>query len=120
MEPRLKPKFGRSLIDFPLQQDTHTHTHTHTHRINQSFICLYKRVKTRTDTREIQAGQQGTSTDSCPNKSFAHNTEIRNRSLKLHPGPCSNVGMLRGTDRQIHTAVTNIHIASLGYASCEM
>jgi len=33
---------------------------------------------------------------------------------KLHPGPCSNVGMQQGTDRQAHrqTAVANIHFAS--------
>jgi len=31
---------------------------------------------------------------------------------KLHPGPCSSVGMRRGTDRQTHTHVTNIHFTS--------
>ena len=41
------------------------------------------------------------------------------RLQKLHPGPCSSVGMRRGTDRQTtdiqtntQTRVTNIHIAS--------
>jgi len=41
-------------------------------------------------------------------------------SPELHPGPCSNVGMRRGTDRQTHrqidtdrqTAAVNIHFAS--------
>jgi len=35
-------------------------------------------------------------------------------SPKLHPGPCSSVGMRRGTDRHTgtHTAVTTIHFAS--------
>ena len=30
----------------------------------------------------------------------------------LHLGPCSSVGMRRGTDTDIQTAVTNIHFAS--------
>jgi len=35
-------------------------------------------------------------------------------SPKLHPGPCSSVGMRRGTDTQTNTqtAVTNTHFAS--------
>jgi len=35
-------------------------------------------------------------------------------SARLHPGPCSSVGMRRGTDRHTDTqlAVTNIHFAS--------
>jgi len=39
----------------------------------------------------------------------------------LHPGPCSSVGMRRGTDTQTETqtAVTNI-LFRLGYASREM
>jgi len=34
--------------------------------------------------------------------------------LKLHPHPCSSVGMRRGTDRQTHTqtAMANIHFTS--------
>jgi len=35
------------------------------------------------------------------------------------PGPCSSVGMLRGTDRDTQTAVTNIHFASAtSHAKC--
>jgi len=33
-------------------------------------------------------------------------------SPKLHPGPCSSVGMRRWTDTHTQTAVTNIHFAS--------
>jgi len=37
---------------------------------------------------------------------------------KLHPGPCSSVGMRRGTDTQ--TAVTNTHFASATlHAKCK-
>jgi len=39
-------------------------------------------------------------------------------SSKLHPGPCSSVGMWLGTDR--HTRVTNIHFASsTTHAKCD-
>jgi len=30
---------------------------------------------------------------------------------KLHPGPCSSVGVMRGTDRHTQTRVTTIHFA---------
>jgi len=42
-------------------------------------------------------------------------------SPKLHPGPCSSMGMRRGTDRQrdTQTTVTN-NAFRLGYASREM
>jgi len=33
-------------------------------------------------------------------------------SPKLHPGPCSSMGMRRGKDRDTQTCVTNIHFAS--------
>jgi len=42
-------------------------------------------------------------------------------SPKLHPGPCSSVGMRPGTDRQIDTqmAMANIHFASaMPHAKC--
>jgi len=47
-----------------------------------------------------------------------HHYQLGCHSPNLHftPGPCSNVGMRRGTDRHIHTdtqtAVTTIHFAS--------
>jgi len=31
---------------------------------------------------------------------------------KLQPGPCSSVGMWRGTDTQTQTRITNVHFAS--------
>jgi len=39
-------------------------------------------------------------------------------SPKLHPGPCSSVGMQRGTDR--HTDISGHYTFCLGYASHEM
>jgi len=50
--------------------------------ISQSITC--KRVKTCTDTIEIQARQRGESTDSCPNKTFAHNIETLKQCVKIH------------------------------------
>jgi len=43
-------------------------------------------------------------------------------SSKLHPGPCSSVGMRRGTDRQTHrhTDGRRQYTFRLGYASREM
>jgi len=39
---------------------------------------------------------------------------------KFHPGPCSNVGMRRGTDTHTQTAVTSIHFASATpHAKCK-
>jgi len=40
------------------------------------------------------------------------------RSSKLHPGPCSSVGMRRGTDR--HTDGRDHYTFRIGYASREM
>jgi len=43
---------------------------------------------------------------------------------KLHPGPCSSVGMQRGTDRQTdrqtHTHGSDHYTFRFGYASREM
>jgi len=43
-----------------------------------------------------------------------HSPNFPYHSLNLHRGPCSSVGMRRGTDRHTdtQTAVTNIHCAS--------
>jgi len=38
-------------------------------------------------------------------------------SPNLHPGPCSSVGMRRGTDRQTHTDGRDRYTFRLGYAS---
>jgi len=46
---------------------------------------------------------------------------FRSSKLKLHPGPCSCVGMQRGIDRHTDTqkAVANIHFASpIPHAKC--
>jgi len=43
-------------------------------------------------------------------------------STKLHPGPCSNVGMRRGSDRQTHRHrdARDQYTFCLGYALREM
>ena len=51
----------------------------------------------------------------------AHLEGIHYHSPKLHPGPCSSVGMRQGTDTQIATqmAMTTIHFASaVPHAKC--
>jgi len=94
-------------------------------------VCLQRCNKTKPGTEWVQAlADISRSALCCYSKETCACASIANPpnsaqlqgtpyySHNLHPGPCSSVGMQRGTDR--HTGGRNQYTFRLGYGSHEM